>query len=389
MNKTLKKLIAVTLVTATLVSCFLLPASALEVTATAPSTVIKADLNNYPDMASLPYGTNSKIVETNKVYYDDGVFGYYPYVTMRFCMSSDSLYFISGYYDSNYNESYVSLFLFSNDEIYEAEYSYGNSYYKDTFKKVASDKYNSSSSYSNNSTFFVKSTTFKYTLVYSMKWDRGQAYEDFFVNSNFNPLVGNYLINSPLLSANTVTVSGSSGKYFSYYFTYSEYPISFYKSSSDKSNYLKSWSGTSGAEYNNYWSLDNPFLHILQYENLNTSLDSDKIISEINSNNDKNATEIVKAIGEAVTEIINAGSDLPELSTDNDWMNEALTKVNGWLDALDDFNDQMDDNLADNEENMQNASDFINGFFDILPSGVIAALSLILVIIVVVKIVGR
>lgn len=389
MNKTIKNLIAVTLVTATLVSCLFVPASALEVSASSPSTVIKADKNNYPDISSLPYGSNSKIVETNKVYYDNGVFGYYPYVTKRFCMSSDSVYFISGYYNSNYNESYISIFMFSNDEIYEAEYSYGNSYYKDTFKKVSNAKYNSSSTYSNDSSAFVKSTTFKYTLVYSMKWDKEQAYTDFFVNSNFNPLVGTYLINRSIINSVPVTVSGSSGLYYSFYFTYSEYPISYRVSSSDKYNYLKSWSSTGNASYDGYFALDNPFLHILQYENLNTSLDSDTIISEINANNDKNTTEIIKAIGEAVTSIISAGDELPTLDTANDWMNEALTKVNGWLDSLDDFNDQMDDNLAENEENLANASNFVNGFFDIVPAGIVAALALVLVMIVVVKVVGR
>lgn len=387
MNKFFKNFIAVTLVTATLLSCLFVPASAafsMEVTATAPSPFIKADKYNYPDISTLPYGSDSKIVETNKVFYDDGVFGYYPYVTKRFCMSSDSVYFINGWRSSSEAISYISIFMFSNDEIYESEYSYGNNCYRNLFHPVESDRYNSGIS---NSTYFISSEFYKYTLVYSMKWDPQQAYEDLFVNSNFYPLTG-YLLNGPS-AITSKQFTSSNGLYISYYFLYKDYPISV--SPEYSHNWLKS-SGmleTDNTEFTGYWRYDNPFFHSLKYEDLSSSILSGEIVSEVNANNDKNATEIINAIGEAVTSIISAGDDLPTLDTVNDWMNDALTKVNGWLDSLDDFNDQMDDNLSENEENLENASSFINGFFDIVPAGIVAALALVLVMIVVVKVVGR
>lgn len=388
MNKSLKNLIAVTLVTATLVSCLFVPASAafsMEVTATAPSTVIKADKINYPDISTLPYGSDSKIVETNKVFYDDGVYGYFPYVTKRFCMSSDSIYFINGWRSTTNTSlnSYISIFMFSNDEIYESEYSYGNSCYNNLFHPVESKRYNSGTS---DYDYFRTSDLYKYTLVYSMKWDPKQAYEDLFVNSNFYPLTGYDLISDYRVT--TIRNDSTYGTYLSFYHSSTEYPI---VASSAGYNVLRS-SGmyhTDSTEFTNYWSYDNPFLHTLKYEDLSGSILADEIVSQVNANNDKNTTEIIKAIGEAVTSIISAGEELPTLDTANDWMNEALTKVNGWLDSLDDFNDQMDDNLAENEENLENASSFINGFFDIVPAGIVAALALVLVMIVVVKVVGR
>lgn len=88
-------------------------------------------------------------------------------------------------------------------------------------------------------------------------------------------------------------------------------------------------------------------------------------------------------------EIMNAGSDVPTLDTDNNWMNDSLTKVNSWLDDLSDFEQQMSRNRVDNAQNMSKAGNFLSDFFGGLPAAVIAAMALCLVIIVVIKIVGR
>ncbi len=121
-----------------------------------------------------------------------------------------------------------------------------------------------------------------------------------------------------------------------------------------------------------------------------------KVIAEIKAQSQQQitainnaASKIEGAITEAVDDIINAGSDMPTLDTNNDWMNDSLTKVNDWLSQLEDFEKQMDEAEADNAENMQQAKSFVDGFFSAVPGPIIAALTLILVVLVAVKIVGR
>lgn len=121
--------------------------------------------------------------------------------------------------------------------------------------------------------------------------------------------------------------------------------------------------------------------------------EQNKIIQEgftqvIQSINDGNIV-LQEAIHEGVNDIINAGSDMPELNTDNNWMNDSLTKVNGWLTEIGEFESQMRAAEVENSENMAQASQFVNGFFGVVPSAIIAGLTLLLVIIVVVKLVGR
>ncbi len=101
------------------------------------------------------------------------------------------------------------------------------------------------------------------------------------------------------------------------------------------------------------------------------------------------ANQIQQAITNAAGEIINAGSDMPTLDTNNDWMNDSLTKVNEWLSSLEEFDKQMDDAEAENAENMANAKTFLASFFAKIPKGIIAALLLVLVTLVGIKVVGR
>lgn len=108
----------------------------------------------------------------------------------------------------------------------------------------------------------------------------------------------------------------------------------------------------------------------------------------IQSINDSNIA-LIEAQHENVDRILNAGSDMPELDTDNNWMNDSLTKVNGWLTEIVAFESQMEAAEVENSANMAQASNFINGFFGVVPSAIIAGLTLLLVIIVVVKLVGR
>lgn len=121
-----------------------------------------------------------------------------------------------------------------------------------------------------------------------------------------------------------------------------------------------------------------------------------KVIAQIKEESNKQVTAINQAasrveaaVSQGVSEIIGAGSDMPTLNTDNEWMNDSLTKVNGWLSELNDFEKQMDDAAADNAQNMEQAKSFISGFFGVVPAPIIAALTLILVVLVAVKLVGR
>lgn len=375
MNKTVKKLIAVTLVTATLVSCFLLPVSAASVVPTSGNFGADSKYSN-PD--KLPYGGTSVIVEINKSFYDSDSkkYGYFLYTVYRFCMSSDSKYTVSICDYNGYKA--VCLYLFSNDPIYYAEYSYEATAYVTDFKQLSSGQYNTKS---NDMPYFSKSAYHTYTAVYCSLWG-SSTLSEMFINSNKAPISSTFALDDVTDFSSLSTSSWYdyvNGYTYHNFLSQSVYPCgsSILFNSGRTMNFLHS---------------DSTYYHSLTYPTLmdtSSGVDVDKIVSEVNANNDKNAAEIKEAIDNAVTEIINVGSDLPELSTALDWMDEALTKVNGWLDSLDDFNDQMDDNLAENEENMNNASNFIKGFFNVVPSALIAVFSLILVMIVVVKVVGR
>ncbi len=111
--------------------------------------------------------------------------------------------------------------------------------------------------------------------------------------------------------------------------------------------------------------------------------------SKLNDSINHGATQIAGAITDAAGEIINAGSDLPTLDTDDSWMKDSITKMDEWLSQLNDFEKQLEENKAENSENMAEAKTFVNGFFNIVPTPIVACMGLVLVIIVVVKIVGR
>lgn len=80
---------------------------------------------------------------------------------------------------------------------------------------------------------------------------------------------------------------------------------------------------------------------------------------------------------------------MPTLDTNNDWMNDSLTKVNEWVSSLEAFEEQMDAAEEENSENMAQAKTFLSSFFSKIPKGIIAVLTLALVMIVTVKVVGR
>lgn len=101
-------------------------------------------------------------------------------------------------------------------------------------------------------------------------------------------------------------------------------------------------------------------------------------------------SRVEDVITQVAGNILNAGaSEIPSLDTDNEWMNDSLTKMNEWLSQMNDFKQQMDDSAEENESNMAQAKTFLTGLFDVIPASIIAVLTLCLVMIVVVKVVGR
>ena len=99
--------------------------------------------------------------------------------------------------------------------------------------------------------------------------------------------------------------------------------------------------------------------------------------------------EIVTAVNNAADKIVNAGSNAPALNTEQNGLTEVISNLNKWVSDLGAFENQMKSNEAENSENMAQAKGFINGFFSVVPPALIACFSLFLVIIVVVKLVGR
>lgn len=137
-------------------------------------------------------------------------------------------------------------------------------------------------------------------------------------------------------------------------------------------------------------------------DNLNTSMNSgfDSIV-ENNNTNTQAIQDSVKSAAEEISvnvgynisnmrdSLLNAGGDIEGIDTDTSWMDDSVTKINEWLSELQDFEKQLSQNEVENSENMQQASYFLNGFFDNIPTVITAVCGLCLVMIVVVKVVGR
>lgn len=151
-----------------------------------------------------------------------------------------------------------------------------------------------------------------------------------------------------------------------------------------------------------YWIVSQtksyPTADVISSSDISNAIDesNEKVIEQIKEASQQQisainnaAVTIQNAITQAVDDILNAGSDMSSLDTDNEWMNDSLTKVNEWLSQLEGFEQQMADAEAENAQNMAEAKSFINGFFGAVPTPIISVLTLILVIIVAVKVVGR
>lgn len=114
-----------------------------------------------------------------------------------------------------------------------------------------------------------------------------------------------------------------------------------------------------------------------------------KASSDIQNSIDKSSEEIVGQIQNLESGLINAGGDIPDIDTDTSWMDESITTMNEWLSQLEEFGSQLADSEQENAQNMEQASGFINGFFDCIPDIIKVACMGVLVMIVVIKVIGR
>lgn len=150
-------------------------------------------------------------------------------------------------------------------------------------------------------------------------------------------------------------------------------------------------SSVSGASIVNPTILQYPTRGEAQHQEMQSKLN--EIQSSVHKDVSQAASDIKegvsKAAGEVVSGVNNAGSDMPTLNTDDSWMNESVTKMNDWISQVDDFQYQMSRNVVENSSVMAEAHDVIDGFFDKIPTVIIIALSTALIILVVVKVVGR
>ena len=380
MNKSVKKIIAVALAAAMLVPCFALSAFAAE-------PYMRDDgffgvVPAYATSDKLPYGEDSVIIEFNRVFFDKDLkkLGYFVYDAFRLNCASDAKLFVGYHNLSTY--VYYTVTVISDYPMYICEFDYGGNMGQTAYSMVKDKHYTTTSTTYGNMAMSKK----QYTFSFGCQFDtNSESYKHFYVHSNISPI-----------SDPTPYFSFGSGT-FSDYYVYSgflgsvDYPSSAgnFSSVGPYNKFPISNTHTSSYDYSGFWSPSFPAFQFCKYPRYNVKEDISKAADDIIQNQDKNASEIISSVEEAVTQIIEAGKEMSGLDTDNNWLTEAITKLNGWLDSLDQFDSQMDENLQENQSNMQQAKTFINGFFGVMPKTLVAILSLVLVVLVVVKIIGR
>jgi hypothetical protein len=380
MNKSVKKVIAVALAAAMLVPCFCLSAFAAE-------PYLRDDglfgvVPAYSTSDKLPYGDDSVIIEFNRVFYDKDLkkLGYFVYDAFRLNCASDAKLFVGYHNLSTY--VYYTVTVISDYPMYICEFDYGGNMGQTAYSIVKDKHYTTTSTTYGNMAMSKKQYTFSFGCQFGTN---SELYKHFYVHSNISPISDP----SPYFSFG----SGS----FSDYYVYSgflgsvDYPSSAgnFSSVGSYNKFPISNRDTSSYSYSGFWSPSFPAFQFCKYPRYNVKEDISKAAEDIKQNQDKNASEIISAVEEAVTQIIEAGKEMSGLDTDNNWLTEAITKLNGWLDSLDQFDSQMDENLQENQSNMEQAKTFINGFFGVMPKALVAIMSLVLVVLVVVKIIGR
>lgn len=92
---------------------------------------------------------------------------------------------------------------------------------------------------------------------------------------------------------------------------------------------------------------------------------------------------------QTIINILNAGKDQPTLVNPNDSIDSAFGDVSGWFGEIDGFGDQLEHNRQDNQENLAQAGNIINGFFSVVPPQILVALAFCAIMIVVAKVIGR
>lgn len=92
---------------------------------------------------------------------------------------------------------------------------------------------------------------------------------------------------------------------------------------------------------------------------------------------------------QTIIDLLNAGKNEPTLKNPNESIDSAFNDVSGWFGEIDGFGDQLEQNRQENQENLAQAGNIINGFFSVVPPQILVALALCAILIVVAKVIGR
>lgn len=343
------KIIAVTLVTALCLLTCVVPVSA-------SSTVYWSNYVNdglfvptpsVPDSTSLPYGSNTQIVELYD-YTSSNTWLVYRFYFDASYTANSSLNKPSFAFATNRSTFKGILFIDSKSPVYMENYWYST-------KDYIVHYYNNFNEYKTGYTTVSMSLNTKLSGTPEV----GYFHSGIITNKNTMPWNGQQLSFSDYQNKTSDIISILNNRY-----------------NGGFNNIVYTWTTRQyiTPSQANKISNDEAFSHV------------EKVVQD-SVNNAKN--EILTEIVNSADKIVNAGSNAPALNTEQNGLTQVISNLNKWVSDLGAFENQMKSNEAENSENMAQAKGFINGFFSIVPPALIACFSLFLVIIVVVKLVGR
>ena len=347
MNKS--KIIAVTLVTALCLLTCAVPASA-------SSTVYWSNYVNdglfvptpsVPDSSSLPYGSNTQIIELYD-YTSSNTWLVYRFYFDASYSANSSLNKPSFAFSTNRSTFKGIAFIDSKSPVYFENYWYSTDDYIVHY-------YNNFNEYRTGFTTVAMSLNTKLSGTPEV----GYFHSGIITNKNTMPWNGQQLSFSDYQKKTSDIIS----------FLNNKYNVGF-------NNIVYTWTTRQyiTPSQANKIANDEAFRHV------------EKVVQDSVNNAKK---EILTEIVNSADKIVNAGSNAPALNTEQNGLTEVISNLNKWVSDLGAFENQMKSNEAENSENMAQAKGFINGFFSVVPPALIACFSLFLVIIVVVKLVGR
>lgn len=347
MNKS--KIIAVTLVTALCLLTAVVPASASSIVyySNYSNDGLFVPTPSVPDSSSLPYGANTQIIELYN-YSSANTWQVYRFYFDASYSANSSLNIPSVSFATNRSTYKGILFIDSKSPVYMENFWY-------TTNDYVVHYYNNFGEYQTGNT----TVSMRLDTKLSSTPQVGYFHSGLLTNKNTIPWNGKQLITNDYKNKSSDILTYLNNRY-----------------NGGFNNLVISWTTRQyiTPSQANKIANDESFSRVEK-----------NIIDSVNSA--KN--DVVTVINQAADKIVNAGSDSPALNTEQNGLTEVISNLNKWVSDLGEFENQMKSNEAENSENMAQAKGFINGFFSIVPPALIACFSLFLVIIVVVKLVGR